>query len=531
MSQDSWDGNPTDPTSGRAESGPPTSGEVAPPQSGQESANQPLNAPNFSRGTPSSQSRGVGPESVAQSSGGPDSSREMTPNQTSGPVPGGAGQTTGGDGYGREPSAQQLNPGSGSLDSGSPQLHGTATDPGSAFVSGNSPWPEHSPTQSWTQPVAPTQPAQQRRRTGTIGVLATAIVLSALVGGGTAFGVAHYLSPQTSSTPTRTAEAATGGGQVRVIQGSTSAPDWAITAAHASKSAVSIQVAAGRGSSSGSGVILDKAGHIVTNNHVVEGGSQGQILVQVGVRRFGATIVGTDPYSDLAVLKLDNPSSDLTPITFADSDKLTVGDPVMAIGNPLGLSGTVTTGIVSALNRPVSTGSEQQAVVTNAIQTSAAINPGNSGGALVNANGELVGINTAIASLGSNQGGQSGNIGIGFAIESNLVRTITQQIIQKGSADHAWLGVSAEDSAAETSGSLIVGARVTQVTQDSPAAKAGLAVGDLITSISGRPVSSLESLVAVVRAQDIGEEVEVGYIRSGKENSVRIALAESPRVR
>ena len=198
---------------------------------------------------------------------------------------------------------------------------------------------------------------------------------------------------------------------------------------------------------------------MLTNNHVVAGAEKLTVTLADG-RTYEAEVRGTDPSTDLAVITIKNAPSDLTPIAIGDSDKIAVGDPVMAVGNPLGLAGTVTTGIVSALNRPVTTEAESdggqadpngqaqgagETVVTNAIQTSAAINPGNSGGALVNASGQLIGINSAIASLGSSSGGQSGSIGIGFAIPVNEATSIAKQLIDSGTAAHAYLGVTPQD--------------------------------------------------------------------------------------
>lgn len=384
---------------------------------------------------------------------------------------------------------------------------------------------DYAPPASWSATSPTTPPVETKtKRAGRLPALVAIAVLSAGVGGGAAIGVDRYLG---STTPTATTASSTETTVTKVVQGNSSAPDWTVTAAAASKSAVSISVATARGAASGSGVVLDTAGNIVTNYHVVaSAGTQAKIIVQIGDRQYGATIVGTDVTTDLAVIKLTDPPSGLTPITFADSSKVAVGDPVMAIGNPLGLSGTVTTGIVSALNRPVTTSEGGQSVVTNAIQTSAAINPGNSGGALVNANGELIGINSAIASLGSSQSStQAGNIGIGFAIESNVVKYITEQLISKGSAQHSWLGVSVQDATVQVSDGTLVGAKITQVTAGSSAASAGLQAGDVVTSVAGRPVSSVESLVAIVRAQRIGDQVEVKLVRDGKEQTATVTLA------
>ena len=235
--------------------------------------------------------------------------------------------------------------------------------------------------------------------------------------------------------------------ETRVVeQADPSNPNWTSTARVVSPSVVSIRVVSSSSRGEGSGVILDREGRIVTNFHVASpGGSRARITVALDDKRaYDAEIVGTDPDTDLAVLRLQNGPGDLKPIALGDDTKLQVGDPVMAVGNPLGLSGTVTTGIVSALNRPVPTSGQSAPgsarsdtmVVTNAIQTSAAINPGNSGGALVNVSGQLVGINSSIASLSSGSD-TGGNIGIGFAIPVNEVKNVTDQLIATGSAKHA----------------------------------------------------------------------------------------------
>lgn len=276
-------------------------------------------------------------------------------------------------------------------------------------------------------PAAQGQPGPKARKRGLLPTVLAVAVLSAGVGGGAAVGVTTYLASNSAATSSATPQPTV----TEVVQADASAPDWTVVADVASKSAVSIEVASRRGSASGSGVVLDSAGRIVTNYHVAMAlGETAQITVLIGDQEYLATIVGYDAVSDLAVLQLTNPPADLVPITFADSDEVVVGEPVMAIGNPLGLSGTVTTGIVSALHRPVVTSSESS--MTNAIQTSAAINPGNSGGALVNAEGQLIGINTAIATLGSSSS-SSGNIGIGFAIDSNQVKSVTDDIIAQAS--------------------------------------------------------------------------------------------------
>lgn len=322
-----------------------------------------------------------------------------------------------------------------------------------------------------------------------------------------------------------------------VVQANGSTPDWAATAKAVSPSVVAIRMTTQQGGGEGSGVVIDKAGHVLTNNHVATGaGANAKITVTLDDgRTYNATIAGTDPATDLAVLTLQNPPDDLTPISIGDSDALVVGQPVMAVGNPLGLAGTVTTGIVSALNRPVSTGSSDSAqgtstdpVVTNAIQTSAAINPGNSGGALVTANGQLIGINSSIASLGSSQGGQSGNIGIGFAIPSNEAKTIAQQLIADGTAEHAYLGVSSEDTTVTDGSSQRAAAAVRSVASGTPAASAGLQVGDAVVAIDGERVESSLALVAAIREHQVGDKITLTVIRNGQHVDVDVTLAARP---
>ena len=311
--------------------------------------------------------------------------------------------------------------------------------------------------------------------------------------------------------------------------------DWGGVADNVTPSVVAISVQSGTGAGAGSGVIWDDSGHIVTNAHVVAGAETVQVTLADG-RSYDAEVDGTDPSTDLAVLTLASPPDDLHPIAVGDDEDLGVGDPVMAIGNPLGLSGTVTTGIVSALDRPVTTeaagqegaqpGAMQQAepVVTNAIQTSAAINPGNSGGALVDSNGALIGINSSIATMGGGMGGQSGNIGIGFAIPVSEVSSIVGQLIEDGTAEHAFLGVGLTDAAAEKDSATLHAAGITQVEPDSPADSAGLAKGDAITAIDGERVNGSLALVAQVRQRAAGDHIELTYLRDGEEHTVEVTL-------
>lgn len=379
-------------------------------------------------------------------------------------------------------------------------------------------------------------PPGSRRGGVRVGAVIGLVALAGVLGGGAGAAVTTALapapvasSPAGGTQPTNPTTTVT-----KVVQSAGSAPDWSATAAAVTPSVVAIQVTTAQGGSGqGSGVILDTAGHVVTNNHVVNLAGQARIRVMIGDTAYNASVVGLDPTTDLAVIKIDTPPKDLQPITLADSSKVIVGEPTMAVGNPLGLSGTVTTGIVSAVNRPVTTqesgsqGNDNSSgvVVTNAIQTSAPINPGNSGGALVNANGELIGINSSIASLSSGSSSQSGSIGIGFAIPSNQVKYITDQLIAKGVAEHAFLGVSARDSQSTDTGKAILGAEITQVVPGTPAAEAGLQVGDLIVSVDGAQTASSEAMVGKIRDSRVGQEITVVVLRDGQQKSVKVTLA------
>ncbi|WP_084484171.1 S1C family serine protease [Nocardia anaemiae] len=275
-------------------------------------------------------------------------------------------------------------------------------------------------------------------------------------------------------------------------------------------SVVMIKVASNRAQGEGSGVVLSSDGLILTNNHVASGGGANakmEVAFADGSTA-PATLVGADPVSDLAVIKVQGKDG-LTPIELGTSSNLAVGQPVIAIGSPLGLAGTVTTGIVSALNRPVSTNGEgtpsQVQPVIDAIQTDAAINPGNSGGALVDASGKLIGINTAIASLGGSEasGQQSGSIGLGFAIPVDQARRVADELIKTGHATYAQIGIKLrpQDTAA----------RVLEATPDGPAAKAGIPAGAVITKVDSRTIDSGDALIAAIRSHQPGDKVKITY--------------------
>ena len=374
------------------------------------------------------------------------------------------------------------------------------------------------------QPAAP-PPARTSRSRWRLGV-AGGLVAAALIGGGAGAGVMALTDDDSVSA----AGAPTA--QTVVIKDPQSATSATAAAGKASPSVVTIYVSSGSGSGSGSGVIMSADGYVVTNNHVVTlDSATDQATVQVRTADgtlYDATVVGTDPTSDLAVVKLTN-ASGLTPAAFANSDDVQVGDAAVAIGAPLGLSNTVTDGIISATNRAVQTGSTQDdSTVIDAIQTDAAINPGNSGGALVNAAGEVVGINSAIAtvaasSAGGEQSAQSGNIGVGFAIPANTAQRIAQEIISTGKATHALLGVSA--STASTAGSAVGnGAQLATVSAGSPAA-AGLQTGDVITAVGDRIVTTSTELTAAVRSSKPGDTVSLTVRRGQSSSKVDVTLA------
>lgn len=382
-------------------------------------------------------------------------------------------------------------------------------------------------------------PAPRSGRRRTAELTAVAVLAALLSSGGTIAAARLFPVDAQSPSAASTSQLGRGTDSAPVVQADASAPDWSTTAAAVSPSVVSITASTAQGGGQGSGVIIDEAGHVLTNNHVVAGADRLTVTLSDG-RTFDAEVRGTDPSTDLAVITISGNPTGLTPVAIGDSDALDVGDPVMAVGNPLGLAGTVTTGIVSALNRPVTTAAEgdgqggqfgqgqSEPVVTNAIQTSAAINPGNSGGALVNASGQLVGINSSIASLGSSSGGQSGNIGIGFAIPVNEATSIAEQLIATGTATHAYLGVTPQDGQASDGSARIAGAEVTSVGDGTPASQAGLRVGDVVTEVDGERVESALSLVGHIREKSAGDQVTLTVLRDGSSIEVKATLAAKP---
>ena len=373
------------------------------------------------------------------------------------------------------------------------------------------------------QPVDPAaDPAARRSRRLRTGI--AGLVAGAVIGGGAGAGVVALMDQNTVS------QGSTAAAQSVVIKNPQTATTATAAAAKAAPSVVTIYVTNGSSGGSGSGVVLSADGYVLTNNHVVTLDGSGTGTVQVRTANgslYNATVVGTDPTSDLSVVKLSG-ASGLTPATFADSTKVQVGDLAVAIGAPLGLSNTVTDGIISATGRAVSTGSTQNdATVIDAIQTDAAINPGNSGGALVNGAGEVIGINTAIATVASGLGegsSQSGNIGVGFAIPSHTAQRIADEIIKTGKASHAVLGVSARTAADATNSSVGTGAGIVQVVGGGAAAQAGLKAGDVVTAVGSRPVTTSTELTAAIRSQAPGDKVTLTVRQGQGTRSVSVTL-------
>jgi putative serine protease PepD len=289
-------------------------------------------------------------------------------------------------------------------------------------------------------------------------------------------------------------------------------------------SVVSIESKDVDGGSTGSGFVIASDGYILTNNHViasaVTNGGTIKVRLQDG-RTFEATVIGRDASYDLAVLRISDRA--LTALQFGNSDNVAVGDSVLAIGSPLGLSGTVTVGIISAKDRAVTAGeNESENSFINALQTDAAINPGNSGGPLVDATGAVIGVNSAIATLGSSFGGQTGSIGLGFAIPINQARKTAEQLIKNGKATYPIIGVSVDMSFSGTGA--LISKKSDAVMAGGPAAKAGLKPGDIITALDGREILTPEELIVAVRSHDVGDSVSITYLRGEKKFTATLIL-------
>jgi putative serine protease PepD len=263
----------------------------------------------------------------------------------------------------------------------------------------------------------------------------------------------------------------------------------------------------------GSGFVYDSDGHVLTNQHVVSGASSVSVKLWNG-KTYSAQVVGTDASTDVAVLKIDAPSSQLFPLSLADSSKVNVGDSVVAIGSPFGLEETVTSGIVSALHREMQ--SPNGFAIDDSIQTDAAINHGNSGGPLINSQGKVIGITSQIES------DSGGSDGVGFAVPADTVQSIAAQLISSGKAEHAFLGVLLRDSSSQP------GASIAQVRSGTPAAKAGLQAGDIITAVDGKSITSASQLRGAINARRPGDTITVTYTRGGQSHTASVKLATRP---
>lgn len=439
-----------------------------------------------------------------------------------------------------------------STDWATPAGHGVGVSPGGSAEEPNQAanWRRGSATSasfSGSSIAASPQRIAARRRGPGWGALLLAMILTAVLSvvltlsfgtGLTTFDRAH----------TQSNDPVTSGPTAPLVEQKEGSSDWQAVASAVRPATVAIQVQVGNSGDTGSGVVWDSEGHIVTNNHVVAD-AQGPETVTVSLndgRLYHAEVVGTDPTTDLAVIKLQNPPSDLVSANFGSSDSLTVGEPVMAIGSPLGLSDTVTTGIISALDRPVAVkGSaprqsgdidpwgltpnaqaQPEPVITNAIQIDASINPGNSGGPLFDESGRVIGINSSIASLGSSDS-TAGSIGLGFAIPVDLVKNVATQLITHGKAEHAQLGVMIRSAAVTVDDVTRVGAEVADVVPEGAASSADIKVGDVIIKIDGHDVVSSRSLTGYVRRYNSGDEVILVVARDGKAVEVPVTLKQA----
>ncbi len=314
-----------------------------------------------------------------------------------------------------------------------------------------------------------------------------------------------------------------------VAPGATTRPEGSLAriAAEALPSVVTIRSGDSESGATGSGFVYDRSGHIVTNNHVVEGVGTNLVVILSSGEHVPATVVGTDSAYDIAVLATKRT---LTPLPMGDSEAVVVGDPVLAVGAPLGLSSTVTAGIVSAVDRPVVAGDAASRSYINAIQTDAAINPGNSGGPLLDAAGRVIGVNSAIATPPGSTSGSAGNIGLGFAIPSDQVVKTANQLISTGHAQHPVIGVLLDESYAGPGARVRDAATgVEPVTANGPAAKAGMKPGDVIVSFDGREITDSSDLIVAIRARDVGDTVRLTVRRDGRTLDVTMTLQAPPK--
>ncbi|WP_349427148.1 trypsin-like peptidase domain-containing protein [Microbacterium sp. LWS13-1.2] len=402
--------------------------------------------------------------------------------------------------------------------------------------------------------TATTAPKKQTAAGKVVGLIVAAAIVGGAAGLGGAYAGVNWFTPASTSP--------IAGPTTVTVNDTESVNQTTAIAAKVLPSVVTIAATGSSGAGTGSGVVLTEDGYVVTNTHVVTlDGATGDAAIRVTTsdgRVYDAEVVGTDPTYDLAVIKLTD-AEGLTPIDFADSSKLNVGDTTVAVGAPLGLANSVTEGIISALNRSISIASsaapdggdtedqepqeengqegpfrfdfgqgDQGTTATESIsiaviQTDAAINPGNSGGALVDSDGKLIGINVAIATAGGSSSDGSGSIGVGFSIPSDIVQRITDEIIDSGEATHGLLGANVRP-AASVEDATITGAYIAEVTDGGAAADAGLQAGDVVTGFNGVPITDATDLTAQVRAVAAGSTAEVTFVRDGKTQTVEVTL-------
>jgi putative serine protease PepD len=334
-----------------------------------------------------------------------------------------------------------------------------------------------------------------------VATIVLALLLAAGVGGAVGAGVALSTDDQPA------AQSASPSTSESVSQSESSA---AALYKREKDAVVEVHTTTEQGSATGSGFVIDKQGHIVTNEHVVEGATK--VTVQFADQsEVQATIVGTDPSTDIAVMKVDRPASRLTPLSFASAGSLEVGDPVVAIGSPFGLDGTLTTGVVSGLGRKIE--APNGFTIENAVQTDAALNHGNSGGPLLDLQGRVVGV---AAQIRSDSGG---NVGIGYAVPGDTAQRVARELISDGSVEHAYLGVSLPDSGAAT---------IEQVVNGSPADSAGLQAGDEVTAVDGKTIDSGDALREAIDAKKPGDKITLTIKRNGNERTVQVTLGQRP---
>ena len=385
------------------------------------------------------------------------------------------------------------------------------------------PPPPRTRAQAWGYPTEiPGSPGELGRGPTRRAFVATVLATALLAG-----GVGGYVGSRGDHADVHD-RTATLGAPITGTTVSRPAASVAAIAARVLRSVVSVQVEGDTSGGTGSGVVLRSDGYVLTNDHVVaDGGTITVSFTDESSPDLTARVVGTDPETDLAVIKVVG-APRLQPATLGTSSDLVVGDPVIAIGSPLGLAGTVTTGIISALNRTVQVPSESGRTappLLNAIQTDAAINPGNSGGALVDAAGRVIGINSAIATLGSGSSDvQSGSIGVGFAIPVDEARSIAEQLIRSGRATHPSIGVTARTVGADGDGPR--GARIVSDVPGGAAQKAGLRSGDVITAVGEVQVHSVDQLIVALREHRVGETVSVTYLRGAARRTADVVLQD-----